>query len=66
MALVEKMVASNGVPVEFFDDCYAGISAEEEARRERAFNEAFARQNYINQLRQLKERQEAAKARSHE
>lgn len=61
MALVRELVTSNGVHVKIFDDCYAGISAEELERRKRKLSETILRVDRNIQLREMKAAQEAAK-----
>ena len=43
MALVREFVTKLGVTVRIMDDCYAGISAEELARRRRQISDAINR-----------------------
>ena len=53
MAIVREITAPNGVRMRVHDDCYAGISAEELARRKRQISEAILRIDYNWQLREM-------------
>lgn len=55
MAIVKDYIAPNGVRVRVDDDCYAGISAEELARRKREVSEAILAIDRSVQLREMAE-----------
>lgn len=58
MAIVKDYIAPNGVRVRVDDDCYAGISAEELARRKREVSEAILAIDRAVQLREMAERED--------
>lgn len=60
MAVVREYVTPNGVHVRIHDDCYAGISEEELARRKQRISETILRVDRNIQLREMKAREEAA------
>lgn len=53
MAIVREIITSNGVHVRIHDDCYAGVSEEELARRKRRLAEAILTVDRNVQLREL-------------
>ena len=55
MAIVRDYIAPNGVRVRVDDDCYAGISEEELARRKREVSEAILAIDRAVQLREMAE-----------